>query len=138
MMDRAGQLLIRCELPRLIGETVGMMEPHEPAPERAHLTGLGLGKLALVLHRRGGLVVFPLRLRLRLPELPARLLRLLLAAAEQRIEELLPVAHDEPQRVASPVVLRQLFEKGRLHGIRLRLFNRVGGLQFRQPRPRRV
>jgi hypothetical protein len=35
-------------------------------------------------------------------------------------------------------VLRQLFEKGRLHCIRLRLFNHVGGLQFRQPRPRRV
>jgi|GEM_PF-1924869 len=46
MMDRDGQLLIRCELPRLIGETVGMMEPHELAPERAHLTGLGIGKLA--------------------------------------------------------------------------------------------
>ena len=43
------------------------------------------------------------------------LLRLILAAAEQRIEELLPVAHDEPQRVAFPAVLRQLFEKGRLH-----------------------
>ena len=78
------------------------------------------------------------RLRLRLPELRARLLRLLLAAAEQRIEELLPVAHDEPQHVAFPAMLRQLFEKGRLHGIRLRLFNRVGGLQFRQPRPCRV
>ena len=72
MMDRAGQLRIRFELPRLMGETVGMMEPHELAPERAHLTGLGLGKLALVLHCRGGLVVFPLRLRFRLPELPAR------------------------------------------------------------------
>ena len=137
MIDRAGQLFIRFELPRLMGETVGMMEPHELAPERAHLIGFGVGKLALVLHCRSGLIVFPLRLRLRLPELPARLLRLLLAAAEQRIEELLPVAHDEPQRVAFPVVLRQLFEKGRLHCIRLRLFNRVGGLQFRQPRPRR-
>ncbi len=78
MIDRAGQLFIRFELLRVIGETVGMIELHELAPERTHFVGFSLGKLSLVLHRRCGFLVFPLCLCLRLLKLFAHLLCVLL------------------------------------------------------------
>ena len=90
----------------------------------------------LLRHRCRRLLVIFARLRFRLLVVGFGLFRFLLAATHQRVQELPPVIHDEPQPVALLIMLAQLPEQHRLHDINARFLFREINFQLRQARPR--
>ena len=63
LIDGGGQLMIRLQLVRLVGETVGMIQLHQLLPKPRQLGFLLGGQLLLLVRRRRQFLVILVRLR---------------------------------------------------------------------------
>ncbi len=73
VIDGGGQLLIRLQLVRFVGEAVTMIQLHQLFPELRQLGFLLGGQLLLFVRRRRQFFVIPVRLRFSLLEILLRL-----------------------------------------------------------------
>src|ERR1019366_10303211 len=136
LIDGGGQLVIRLQLVRLVGETIGMIQLHQLLPKLRQLRFLLGGQLLFLVRRRRQFFVVLVRLRLGALVIFRGLHPFLPAAARERLQKLPPVIHREPQPVALLIMLPQPPEQHRLHGVNARFLLGIIRFQFRKLRPR--